>query len=308
MSRRRTRESCDWREHKFRSSRALKVRPRRPDDSELADVQQADAFDVGRAQALCRRRADRSLEGLRLVGCESEVTVMNVYRTWWCRTCALLGTIGVVAALATSPGAAVVVFIVLGVVGSIVTLCLGDTFWEQTTRGRARLLLIGAAVPGSCLAALIGYGAALGAGVLLIATAVLIGSPPVVTFANKMVRSVRTPSAAQLDAVAHALGCTDPASAFSRSTSLSHLTDEQLCKRWRASYRASQRRTSAIKLTSGVAERQVYLDELERRNSVGFAAWLTAGPEAAENPLPYLTGEHIGAPVPDWDQLTRGQG
>ncbi len=233
---------------------------------------------------------------------------MKVYRTWWYRTCALVGMIGVVAALATSPEAVAVVFILLGVVGTIVTLCLGDTFWGQTTRGRARLLLIGAAVPGSCFAALIGYGATLGAGVLLIATAVLIGSPPAVTFANKMVRSVPTPSAAQLEAVAHALACTNPAFALSRSASVSDLTDEQLCKRWRASYRASQRRTSALELISGVAERQVYLDELERRNRAGFTVWLTAGPEAADNPLPYLTDEHRDAPVLDWDQLTRDQG
>jgi len=118
----------------------------------------------------------------------------------------------------------------------------------------------------------------------------------------------RTPSAAELEAVAHVLACTDPQSVFSKSATLSDLTDEQLCKRWPPSYRASQRRMSALKLISGVAERQVYIDELEHRNSAGFAAWLTAGMEAAENPLPYLTGEHIDVRVVDRDQLTRGQG
>jgi hypothetical protein len=75
----------------------------------------------------------------------------------------------------------------------------------------------------------------------------------------------RTPSAAQLEAVAHALACTDPQSVFSKSATLSDLTDEQLCKRWPPSYRASQRRASALKLISGLAERQVYHDELEHR-------------------------------------------
>ena len=51
----------------------------------------------------------------------------------------------------------------------------------------------------------------------------------------------------------------------------------------------------------------MYLDELERRSSRGFAAWLTAGPEAAEDPLPYLTGHRADAPTVDWDELTRGQ-
>ena len=81
-----------------------------------------------------------------------------------------------------------------------------------------------------------------------------------------------------------------------RAPGLRDLTDEQLCKRWRASYRASQRQqSSAVKLIAAVAERQMYLDELERRNTRGFAAWLAAGPEAAEDPLPYLTGDRVDA-------------
>ena len=94
-----------------------------------------------------------------------------------------------------------------------------------------------------------------------------------------------------------------------RAPELRDLTDEQLCKRWRASYRASQRQqSSAVKLIAAVAERQMYLDELERRNASGFAAWLAAGPQAAEDPLPYLTGDRVDAPAVDWDELTRGQG
>ena len=30
--------------------------------------------------------------------------------------------------------------------------------------------------------------------------------------------------------------------------------------------------------------------------------------EAAEDPLPYLTGHRADAPTVDWDELTRGQG
>jgi hypothetical protein len=63
-----------------------------------------------------------------------------------------------------------------------------------------------------------------------------------------------------------------------------------------------------VKLIAAVAERQMYLDELERRNSSGFATWLAAGPEAAEDPLTYLNGHAVEAPALDWDELTRGQG
>jgi hypothetical protein len=123
---------------------------------------------------------------------------------------------------------------------------------------------------------------------------------------SRWFRAVRTPSAAQLDALARSFDYANPESAHPQ---LRDLTDEQLCKRWRASYRASQRQqSSAVKLIAAVAERQMYLDELERRNSGGFAAWLAAGPQAAEDPLPYLNGDRVDAPAVDWDELTRGQG
>ena len=52
----------------------------------------------------------------------------------------------------------------------------------------------------------------------------------------------------------------------------------------------------------------MYLDELERRNASGFAAWLASGPQAAGDPLPYLTADHIDVQAVDWDELTRGHG
>ena len=134
-------------------------------------------------------------------------------------------------------------------------------------------------------------------------------SPYAVKAAGRWLRSVRTPSTAQLDAVARAFAYASPEFAQFRAPELRDLTDEQLCKRWRASYRAAQRQqSSAVKLIAAVAERQMYLDELERRNSSGFAAWLAAGPQAAEDPLPYLNGDRVDAPAVDWDELTRGQG
>jgi hypothetical protein len=164
-------------------------------------------------------------------------------------------------------------------------------------------------VAGTGVGAFIGYASLLGPGVLLLAAVVLAGSPMAVKASGRWLRSVRTPSTAQLDAVARAFAYASPDSAQFRAPELRDLTDEQLCKRWRASYRASQRQqSSAVKLIAAVAERQMYLDELERRNSSGFAAWLAAGPQAAEDPLPYLNGDRVDSPAVDWDELTRGQG
>jgi hypothetical protein len=233
---------------------------------------------------------------------------MNAYRILWLSICVPLGLIGAAFAFAATPTAVVTTFVVFGVLGSLLTMCLVRAFWERGAGGRLRLLAGGALVGGISVGAFFGYASLLGPGVLLLAVAVLAGSPYAVTTFRRWLRSVRTPTAAQLDAVARAFAYANPESAqFQPPPELHDLTDEQLCKRWRASYRASRRRSSAVKLIAAVAERQMYLDELEHRNASGFAAWLAAGPETAENPLPYLTSDHIDAPAVDWDALTRGQ-
>ena len=83
---------------------------------------------------------------------------------------------------------------------------------------------------------------------------------------------------------------------------LSTLTDEQLCRLWRASYLALLN-PSAGPMTTTVVERQRYLDEFERRNRSGFATWLASGPQVSASPMPYL----VGVPTINWDDLTREQ-
>lgn len=234
---------------------------------------------------------------------------METYRVWWLSICVLLGVIGTTVALAVSPAAVSFLFVVSGAIGSLLTMCLVSGYWELGAGGRLRLLAGGALVAGAGVSAFLGFASLLGPGVLLLAAMVLAGSPYAVKVAGRWLRSVRTPSTAQLDAVTRAFAYASPEFAQFRAPELRDLTDEQLCKRWRASYRAAQRQqSSAVKLIAAVAERQMYLDELERRNGSGFAAWLAAGPQAAEDPLPYLNGDRVDAPALDWDELTRGQG
>ena len=234
---------------------------------------------------------------------------MKTYRMLWLSLCVPLGAIGAAVGVIVSPAAVVFSCILVGSLGALLTFCFVDAYWERGPTGRLALLVVGAMVAGTGVAAFVGYASLLGPGVLLLATVVLAGSPYALKACGRWFRSVRTPSPAQLDAVARAFAYASPEFVQFRAPGLRDLTDEQLCKRWRTSYRASQRQqSSTVKLIAAVAERQMFLDELERRNSVGFAAWLAAGPEAAEDPLPYLTGDPVDAPVVDWDELTRGQG
>lgn len=233
---------------------------------------------------------------------------MKAYRTLWLSTCVPVGAIGTAVAVEASPAAMSVLIVAFGVIGSLLTFSLVGAFWKRGTGGRILLLARSALVAGMIAGAFIGYATLLGPGVLLLAAATLASSPYVVTICRRWLESVRTPSAAQMDAVARALAHASPDSAqFLPPPELRDLSNEQLCRRWRASYRAGRRRSSAPQLMAAVAERQMYLNELEQRNATGFAAWLAAGPEAADNPLPYLTGNHVAAPALDWDELTRGQ-
>jgi hypothetical protein len=71
--------------------------------------------------------------------------------------------------------------------------------------------------------------------------------------------------------------------------SLQGLDDTALCLAWRRSYLQLQQATSASGRLRHVQHRQRLLDELERRDPAGLAAWLASGCRAAGNPLPFLT-------------------
>ena len=215
---------------------------------------------------------------------------METYRVLWLSVCVPLGVIGATVALAVSPAAVVVLVRRLRAVGSLLTFCLVSGTGSVAGRSAAALGGRGAG-RGTGVSAFLGFASLLGPGVLLLAAVVLAGSPYAVKVAGRWLRSVRTPSTAQLDAVARAFAYASPEFAQFRAPELRDLTDQQLCKRWRASYRAAQRQqSSAVKLIAAVAERQMYLDELERRNSRGFAAWLAAAPRRRRTPCRTSTG------------------
>lgn len=72
------------------------------------------------------------------------------------------------------------------------------------------------------------------------------------------------------------------------TATLRELDDEELCLAWRRSFVQLQQATSASVRMLRVQQRQLILDELERRNPDGLAAWLASGCRAAGNPLPFL--------------------
>jgi hypothetical protein len=235
---------------------------------------------------------------------------MKVYRILWLAVCVLLAMIGASVAFVVAPLPMTVLSFVFAAISAIVawtwTLQSQDT--QHPPRDRMRVMTTSALVGGTTVGAFVGLTVLLGAGVFLLVIVVLASAPYALSAYGRWLRSLPTPSAAQLDTMARSLAYTSPEYlAFQPPSELSDLTAEELCGSWRASYAALQHQPSAAQTMATVAERHRYLDELERRNPSGFAAWLASGARTPGNPLPYLTRERAHHPAINWDELTRGQ-
>jgi hypothetical protein len=237
---------------------------------------------------------------------------MRVYRVAWLVVAALLAVVGNGMALVLSP--VVLVYLVgVAVIGTIVMLIVVREDEGRPDGDRRGRLLTPGLVAGTGLGAFVGFASLLGAGVMPLALAVLASSPYVVEAWSRWQRSLLTPSTGQLVAMDDAFASTSPGFGPAQALielslltdELSLLTDEQLCQAWRTSYRALEGGPSGIRM-GAVAERQRVLDEFERRNSRGLAAWLASGARAAGNPLPYLAEGRVNGQAIDWDELTRG--
>lgn len=78
-----------------------------------------------------------------------------------------------------------------------------------------------------------------------------------------------------------------PSAATAMPKDVLHLSDDELCLTWRRSF-AALAKYGGPERSSIVDLRQACLDELQRRDPVGFARWLGAGARAASDPSRYL--------------------
>lgn len=80
---------------------------------------------------------------------------------------------------------------------------------------------------------------------------------------------------------------TDPVTAVSEMGPAG-LTDEELCWAWRRSFARLTQASGPNTVNHLARLRGHYLDELERRNPRGFAAWMGSGARAASDPAPFF--------------------
>jgi hypothetical protein len=72
------------------------------------------------------------------------------------------------------------------------------------------------------------------------------------------------------------------------SEQLASLDDASLCLAWRRTFVQLEAASSVEDRVAVVWQRQLCLDELQRRCPDGVAAWLSSGARAGGNPLPFL--------------------
>jgi hypothetical protein len=248
---------------------------------------------------------------------------MKVYEATWAGVCAAAAVVGASVVYLLAPGVLLVLSVSFGFVGAVLMLTLSDGSWQHLRLGRARVLGRGALLGALAAGGFAGHVVLLGAGVFLLTLALVAASPPVARRYVRWLGAARdaTPS---LDQIAGAMAYglpelaaiptppdpRDPQQDTQQDTQedseLGALTDEQLCRQWRATY------TRLSSITAGekervVAQRQRLLDEIARRHSIGFSAWLASNPRSAGNPLPYLQGRRASRCRIDWNELITGQ-
>jgi hypothetical protein len=234
---------------------------------------------------------------------------MRIYRSGWLVASLALLLVGVGAAAHTSPRACLMVFVVGAVACLFVSLCaVGMNGRARPRRVRARFVATSVLVGGTIAAALVGFAALLGQRVVLLGFVVLVTSPSAVRTYGRWLRSVPTPSAAQLDAFARVFANAGIGYVgVQPEPEPGELTDEELCQRWRASCLYLRRRPSAAHVMRALEQRQIYLDEFERRYPGAFAAWLTSGAGTLDYLTPYAMRGRDDHPRINWDELTRGR-
>jgi hypothetical protein len=212
---------------------------------------------------------------------------MKVYRAMWWTAVAGILLLGLGVGLRLPPPALLAVFLGSGGLCAVAILCLACRHGSHTASRRMRIVATSAVLGGATAVSLVGFWDLLGAGVLALVLFFSLCSPAALRACRRGWRSVHRSSAARLETLA--------------------LTDEQLSGGWQTSSRALRRRTSPAQKVAVVEERQTYLEEFERRNPSGFAAWLTSGSGVSDDLMPYLGKAGVEHATINWDELTRGR-
>lgn len=222
---------------------------------------------------------------------------MARYRDGWMLVTAVTATVGIWSALQTWP--------LVGVLGAFVCVAfVGGSLAEaaRPERGNRRIRPVAAVAGLSGVAAVAAAGLMAMSGLLgLLVVALLAIACPRVWSALRQWRlskssgpAIAPQSPEQLPdtgtgtATIAAARVEDPEPAAEMPAEPGLLDDYALCCAWRRSYVVLERPHSPATHLKVVQQRQLYLDELERRNPTGLAEWLASGARAAGDPTRFI--------------------
>jgi hypothetical protein len=246
---------------------------------------------------------------------------MSVYRVFWLFFCSLLGVLGIVVAFTWSFSTIIMLFSLAALTGGVVAMVSLDP--EDPTRpprDRRRIVATSSVLGGVGTLALVGLGTLLGAPMTVLLLAMTTGGSP-----YGIRRCMRwlghhghlpspSPKPTQPDpgerssaSAPDPVPSREPDQAAKPHVAPTSLSDDALCLAWRSSFSALQQADSPAQRLRIVEQRRAYLDELERRNAHGMAAWLASGARAAGDPSRFVLGDSAaGRSAIDWDSLIHG--
>jgi hypothetical protein len=197
--------------------------------------------------------------------------VVTFYRRLWRATCTVFGALGLAVGFGVLPIEAVMTFVVLSVTAGLTVAIERDSGHRGSAlHGSGRWIRIAAMAYGTWIAVL-GLGQLLGVGFFLVALGLTASSPPAVRAYLRRWRS-----------------STDDEYEYTAASTT------QLCRAWQASYAGLQSAESHSVRLRIIDARQRCLDELERRDPVGFSAWLASAASPAGSPERFIAPRQSG--------------
>jgi hypothetical protein len=239
---------------------------------------------------------------------------MRAHRVVWLSFCGVVGVTGAMAALTWELPTLILLFVLAALTGAAATMvALTPADDTRVKRQQWPLVLTNTAVSGAGTVAFVGLGSLLGAPMAVLVLALAVGGSPYVARRwigwlreHEQLPQPRDPDE-HLSSTAPAGTVCEIELTVSAETEAAELSDDALCLAWRASFSALERADSPAERSRIIQTRRAFLDELERRNPPGVAAWLASGARAAGDPIRFVLGAGgTGDTTIDWDALIQG--
>jgi hypothetical protein len=235
---------------------------------------------------------------------------MRAYRVVWLFLCGVLGVVGSVIAFTWSLPSIIMLFVVAAFAGGVAALvALDPADTTRLPRDKRRMAVTSSVLAGAGTVAFVGLATLLGAPTAVLLLAITAGGSPYAIrhCLQWLARHEHLPTASPQPAEPEQGAAIESDREAMPEVAPASLSDDALCLAWRASFSALLRADSPSQRLRVVEERRAYLDELERRNAKGMAAWLASGARAAGDPSRFVLGDSVAGRAPiDWDGLIHG--